>query len=67
MTPLLEALTSITQQILGTPPSDTAALKQLLGIARLALRTFFSMNSPGLTPVRLTCLHSRPALCRVRI
>ena len=31
--------------------SDPAALKQLLASARLALRIFFSMNSPGLTEV----------------
>ena len=50
--PLLEALKSLTQQVQAASPADTAALKQLLGTARLALRTFFSMNSPGLTPVR---------------
>lgn len=52
MEPLLEALKSLTQQVQGASPGDTATLKQLLGTARLALRTFFSMNSPGLTPVR---------------
>ena len=50
--PLLEALTSVVKQIQAAGSADVAALRQLLSTARLALRTWFSMNSPGLTPVR---------------
>jgi hypothetical protein len=34
--------------------ADVAALKQILSAARYAFRIFFSLNAPGLTPVRLT-------------
>ena len=50
--PLLDALTSVVQQLGAAEQGDGAAVRQLLLTARLALRIFFSMNSPGLTPVR---------------
>lgn len=34
---------------------EVAALRQALASARLALRIFFSLNSPGLTEARLCC------------
>ena len=50
--PLLDALTSVVHQLGAADQGDGAAVRQLLLTARLALRIFFSMNSPGLTPVR---------------
>lgn len=42
-------LQSLTSSI--TETTDPARLKELLASARLALRIFYSMNSPGLTEV----------------
>ena len=53
--PLLDALKGVVARLGATDQGDAAALKQLLLTARLALRIFFSMNSPGLTPVRPLC------------
>ena len=50
--PLLETLQKLVKQVQATAPHDTTVLKQLLGSVRLALRVFFSLNSPGLTEVR---------------
>ncbi len=56
--PLLETTKRLTA-LIGGGTSDLAALKLLLSAARYACRIFFSLNSPGLTPVRIC----KAALC----
>ena len=48
--PLLEALTALVQQITAPEAgADVSLLRRRVLAARLACRTFFSLNSPGLT------------------
>ena len=50
--PLLQTLQKLVKQLESTPGSESALCTQLLHAIRLALRVFFSLNSPGLTEVR---------------
>lgn len=54
-------LQSLTNSIKET--TDPARLKDLLASARLALRIFYSMNSPGLTEVPHHLLCGSSPLC----
>lgn len=49
--PLLQILQKLVQQLESTPSSETGVLTQVLNSIRLALRVFYSLNSPGLTEV----------------
>ena len=49
--PLLQTLQKLVAQLESTPAEETAAARQILACIRLALRVFFSLNSPGLTEV----------------
>ena len=53
--PLLHTLTALVTQITGSQPGGDAKLlqRQVLA-ARLACRTFLSLNSPGLTQVSIS-------------
>lgn len=64
--PLLDALTILVQQITSPPaaaPAADATRRQVLA-ARLACRTFFSLNSPGLTQVHNAMLFYGNAVVR---
>ena len=49
--PLLQTLQKLVTQLESTPAGDIGAARQILACIRLALRIFFSLNSPGLTEV----------------
>ena len=56
--PLLQTLQKLVTQLESTAAGEIAAARQILACIRLALRVFFSLNSPGLTEVGQWLLNS---------